>query len=128
VSVAQLIHSFVTDVQTKTVFAMIVLDLVLGVLAALKLGTFRLAFLANFARNDVLGKVIPFFALHSAALVAGEQNVVIPGFDISMISDAVFGLVAAAMVGSILGSLADLGLSAIPPALGSTHSSPPSAP
>jgi len=112
-----LIQNFVHDDQFKTVAALIALDLVLGVAAAVKLGQFRLTYLANFARNDVLGKVAPFLVLHSFALVAGSTSVVIPGLDVSKISDATFALVTAAMVGSVLSSLADFGLP-VPPALG----------
>lgn len=118
-TVAALIHSFITDDQTKAVFAAIIIDLVLGVIAAAKLGTFNLAYIANFARNDVLSKVVPFFVIHAASDVAGGVDIVIPGLDLSALSTAMFALVIAALVGSILGSLRDLGFGAIPAAAGS---------
>jgi len=120
---ASLIHSFVTDEQFKAVAAAIVVDLVLGVAAAVYLHTFRLTYLANFARNDVLGKVFPFFVLHSAAIVAGGTNVVIPGLDVGNLSDATFAIVLAALVGSILKSLADFGLP-LPAAIGGGAATP----
>jgi hypothetical protein len=122
-----LVHSFVTDKQFQTVAAVIVLDLVLGVAAAVKMGTFALSYVSNFARNDVLGKVFPFFVLHSFALVAGNTTIVIPGLDVSKISDATFALVTAAMVGSIISSLTDFGLP-VPTALGRGGVTPPSTP
>jgi biotin transporter BioY len=112
-----LIHSFVTDQQFKTIVALIVVDLVIGVAAAFKLGTFRLTYLANFARNDLLGKVFPFFVFHSAAVVSGGTDIVIPGLDVSKISDGIFLFITAALAGSILKSLADFGLP-IPAAIG----------
>jgi hypothetical protein len=118
VTFGQLLHSFITDDMTKAVLAAIALDLVLGVAAALKLGSFALGYVANFARNDVLGKVLPFLVIHAAADVAGSTDIVIPGLDMAAIADAMFALVMAAMVGSILSSLKDLGFTALPGALG----------
>lgn len=114
----QLLHSFVTDDMTTAVLAAIILDLVLGVAAAVKLGSFALGYVANFARNDVLGKVLPFLVIHAAADVAGATDVVIPGLDLDLISQGMFALVMAALVGSVLSSLKDLGFSALPGTLG----------
>jgi hypothetical protein len=55
VTIADILHRVATDSQTTTVAALIILDLVLGVLAGLKTRTFALSYVANFARNDVLG-------------------------------------------------------------------------
>jgi biotin transporter BioY len=118
-TIAALIQSFIHDQQTKAILLAIIVDLVLGVAAAFKLGTFRLTYLSNFARNDLLGKVVPFLFIHSASEVAGGTNIVIPGLDLSALSTAMFALVMAAMVGSILSSIKDLGFSAIPAQAGS---------
>jgi hypothetical protein len=119
VTITQIIHQIATDSQLEAMLAAIVIDLVLGVLAALKIRTFNLAYLANFARNDVLGKVVPWAALDAVAIVASGQDIVIPGFDLTAAAHAAFAIVIAAIVGSILGSLKDLGLSVVPAALGS---------
>jgi hypothetical protein len=108
VTIAQLLHSFAGDQQTKTILALVAIDLVLGVAAALFSHKFRLTYLANFAHNDLLGKVVPFFVLHSLAVVSGGTDIVVPGFDLNKVSDAVFAAICAAMVGSILSSLKDL--------------------
>lgn len=112
-----LIQSFVSDQQFHAVAALIVIDFVLGVAAALKLGTFALSYVSNFTRNDVLGKVVPFFVLHSFGLVAGSTTIVVPGLDVSRLSDAAWIAVTAALVGSIISSLGDFGLG-LPSALG----------
>lgn len=118
------IHSFVSDQQFHAVAGLIVLDFVLGVAAALKLGTFALSYVANFARNDVLGKVVPFFVLHSFALVAGATTIVLPGLDVNRLSDAAWVAVSAALVGSVVSSLTDFGLP-VPGVLGRGSSTPP---
>jgi hypothetical protein len=124
VTIAQILHQFVTDKQTQTIVALIVVDLILGVAAALKLGTFRLAYLANFARNDVLGKVAPFLVISAAADVAGGVNIVIPGLDLKNMATGMFVGISAAMVGSILSSLKDLTGAALPEAVAG-HAPPP---
>jgi hypothetical protein len=118
-NLGNLLHQFVSDTQFQTVAALIVLDLILGVAAAAKTRTFQVAYLANFARNDVLGKVVPFFVIDSAAIVAGGTNIFIPGVDLTNVAHGMFVLVTAAMVGSLLSSLKDLGFSTIPAAAGS---------
>jgi hypothetical protein len=111
VNLGALLHSFVQGQEFQSVVLLVLLDFVLGVCAALKLGTFALSYVANFARNDVLSKVVPFFILNSAALVAGSHNMLsIPEFDLNNVKDAAYGVIVAAMVGSIVTSLADLGL------------------
>lgn len=128
-TIAQILSLFVHDKQTQTILALIVVDLVIGVIAAVKLGTFRLTYLANFARNDLLGKVAPFLVLSAAADVAGGFNIVLPGIDLTNIAHGLFVVISAAMVGSILSSLKDLGVTAIPEALGGhTPPQPPPPP
>lgn len=118
-TIAEIIHRIAADQELQTMLAVVVVDLVLGVLAALKLGTFRLAYLSNFMRNDLLGKVVPWAFLDSAAIVAGGLDIVIPGVDLTVTAQAAGGVIIAALVGSILGSLKDLGLTAVPASLGS---------
>lgn len=119
-TVAEIIHRIATDQQLQTMLGVVALDLLLGVLAALKMGTFNLAYVTNFMRNDVLGKVVPWAVLDTFAIVAGGYNIIISGLDFTNIAKAAGVAIIAAMVGSILGSLKDLGLlSALPPALGS---------
>ncbi len=108
-TINHLISTFAHDDQTKTVLVLIVLDLVLGVCAAVKLGTFALSYIANFARNDVLAKVIPFFAVYSAGLVAPNVSVGIDQANLANLSDLLFVAVAGALVGSLVSSLSDLG-------------------
>lgn len=108
-TIQQIGHQVATDELLRTMLVAVAVDLVLGVAAAFKLGTFRLAYLTNFMRNDVLGKVVPWAALEIGAIVAGDVHVVIPAFDLTHTAQAAGGLVVAALVGSILGSLRDLG-------------------
>lgn len=107
------------DSQLQTILLLIALDFVLGVLAALKLRTFQLSYLSNFARNDVLAKALPWAALDVGAILAGDAHLLLPGFDLTNTAHAAFALVAAALVGSILGSIKDLGITVIPASLGS---------
>jgi len=95
------------DTELQTALILIALDFLLGVGAAFKLGTFRLTYIANFVRNDLL-KVLVWAALHVAALF--PQNISIVGLDLDQVADVVWIGVLAALVGSLLSSLRDLGL------------------
>lgn len=102
------------DKQLQLVAVLIAADVIFGVAAALKTNTFSLSYIATFARDDVLGKVVPWFALYSfSKVVAGN---VVPGVDFGTLATATFALVTAALVGSLVTSLTDLGVP-IPQAL-----------
>ena len=110
-------HSFFEDARVQTLLVLIALDIGLGVIAALKIGNFRLSFIGDFARNDLLGKVAPFALIYAGYLYAKNVDIVIPGVDLEVIMDGVWALVLAALVGSLLSSLKDLGLSQLPEAI-----------
>jgi membrane protein YqaA with SNARE-associated domain len=103
-------HSFFNDTRVQTILLLVALDLLLGVAASLKAGNFRLSFVADFARNDLLGKVLPFAVLYAGYKYAGNADIVIPGFDMQVVVDAAWVIVLAALVGSLAGSLTDFGL------------------
>jgi hypothetical protein len=103
------LHTFLNDTKVHIVFVLLILDFILGVIAAVAKGIFRLSYVSDFLRNDVIFKVIPYFTLYAAALVAGGEAVV-PGFDFGLISGAAYAILVAAFVGSILSSLRTLGL------------------
>ena len=107
-------HAFFEDARVQTLLVLITLDLALGVTAAVKLGNFRLSYIADFARNDLLGKVVPFAFIYAAYKYAGSVDLVIPGLDMEVVMDGVWAIVLAALVGSLLGSLKQLGLQALP--------------
>ena len=52
-------HSFFADDRVETLLVLIALDLALGVIVSVKNKNFRLSFVVDFARNDLLGKVAP---------------------------------------------------------------------
>lgn len=120
---ASFLNTFVHDSKFAAVAVLIALDIILGVGAAFYTRTFALTFLANFMRNDVLGKVFPWFVLYSAALASHGATVVL-GIDMGNIADGVWVGVVAALVGSLVSSLTDFGIS-IPTALGRGGSVPP---
>jgi hypothetical protein len=116
------LHQIATDSQLQTILLLIAADVVLGVAASFKDNgqpAFALAYLANFARNDVLGKAVPWATLDALAIAAGSAHVLVPQFDLTNAAHAAFIGVSAALVGSLLGSLKDLGLDLIPAQLGS---------
>ena len=120
---ATILGSFVKDSQFTAVVVLIVVDIVLGVGASFynKGQTFALTYLANFMRNDVLGKVFPWFILYAGAK-ASHGTTVLLGIDMGNIADGVWVGVLAALVGSLVSSLGDFGV-AVPPQLGRGGSS-----
>jgi len=124
--VASFFHAFFADARVQTLLVLIALDIALGVVVSLKAGNFRLAFLADFARNDLLGKVVPFAFIYAAYKYASSVDLVIPGVDMQVVMDGVWVITLAALVGSLLGSIKDLGLSALPtPLAGDDPATPP---
>lgn len=120
-------HEFITDEKVRILLIIIAVDLILGIIASLKTKTFSLGYITGFLKDDIAFKVIPYFVFYFAALIAGNQDVVIPGLDLGIVAGTVYGLIIAAMVASILGSIKDLGfqgLSGLPSSLTDTHPSP----
>lgn len=105
-----LVHRFFEDTRTQITLLLIALDVILGVAAAVAKGDFRLSFVGDFARNDLLGKVLPFFGLYGGYVYAKNADIVIPGVDLEVIMNGAWAIVSAALVGSLLNSLKDLGL------------------
>lgn len=105
-----LLQEFFHDDKVAVALLVIALDFVFGILAALKADIFRLSYVSDFLRNDVLFKLFPYFVLYAGAQVAGGADVVVPGLDMGLIAGAVYVVVIAAWVGSILNSLRTLGL------------------
>jgi len=124
----QLLRDFASDDKLAGVLFLIAADLVLGIVAALKLGTFRLAYFADFLRTDVLGKVVPWFALYSLAFFAPAAVLPIIPVDFGDLAGAAYVVLLAAFVGSILGSVKDLGVPVPSPLggdVGTTQPPPP---
>jgi hypothetical protein len=104
----QLLQAFTKDDKLRVVVILIAVDVLLGVIAALKMKKFTLSYVADFMRNDVLYKVVPWFILYSAGKLTSKDT--IPGIDFATLADGAFGLIVAALVGSIGSSLYQLGL------------------
>lgn len=100
----ELLRKFANDREVQAVAALVLLDFVFGVGAAFKTKTFRLSYLTDFLRNDVLGKLVPYFAVMAVVTVGGDVSV--GGVNIQ---DVVGVAVIAALSSSILSSLNDLG-------------------
>lgn len=104
-TLGQMLHTFFTDGKVYAASIAIALRLVLGVLAAWKVGTFRLSYLADFMRGDVLFKLLPYFIVYAGAIVAGGASILIPGLDLGDIAMGLYAVMMASWVGSIAASL-----------------------
>lgn len=130
-SLGVMLHAFFSDGKVYAAAIAIVLDLILGVLAAWKAGNFRLSYVSDFLRNDVAFKLFPYFLLYAGALVAGNSQILIPGLDLGDVAMGAYVIVMGAWVGSIAASLAQLGLGTNVPqdikvaVAGSENASPP---
>lgn len=105
---AVLIHRFFNDTWVQIAFFLVAADIVLGVIDGVVHGNFRLGYIADFLRNDVLGKVLPFFLIYGGYVYAKSADIVIPGLDLNYIKDGAGALMLAALTASLLNSLKDL--------------------
>jgi len=103
---ADLLRQFGDDPTVIALGGLIALDFVLGVSAALKAGTFRLSYVADLLRNDVLGKAVPYFGLWAVVHLTGDITI----GDFGVIEEAAGAAAVLAVSGSVLNSLRDLGL------------------
>lgn len=123
-NIGPLLHQIAGDSQLQTILALIVADFVFGILAAWKLGTFQLSYVSNFLRNDIIPKALGWAALDAFAIVAGNQHLLLDQLNLTNLAHAAFGVVFLALAGSLLGSLTELGVPGIPPALGTGRTRP----
>ena len=105
-----LIQQFANDDTVRLIAALVLLDIVLGVAAAVKLGTFQFNYLVDFLRNDILGKAVPYFAVWAAVRLGGDIE--IGGW--GMIEESIGAAVVVALGASVLNSIRDLGLEGKP--------------
>lgn len=110
------------DTQLQAALALIALDLILGVVVAVWKGTFRLAYVSQFLRDDVLAKLVPWVALRYVGKLVPGLSVL--GVDVTTLATAAWVVFIAAMAGSILGSLRQLGVTLPVPIAGSDPSTP----
>jgi hypothetical protein len=111
---AQFWHAFFEDTRTQIVLLLVVLDLLLGIGVSLKNKDFRLSYVVDFARNDLLGKLLPFAVIYAGYKYAASADIIIPGVDLEVIMNAMWVLVLAALVGSLLASLKHFGFTMLP--------------
>lgn len=104
----ELVKQFANDEMVILIAALVALDLVLGVSAALKNPdqAFRLSYVTDFLRNDILGKMVPYYAVWVAVNLGGDFELA----GIPLIEDSVGALVVAALGASVLNSLRDMGI------------------
>lgn len=107
-SITEVVQQFANDKQLHGVLILIALDLVLGVFVAVRTGQFAFSKISAFLKDDVLGKVLPWFAIFSFAKFAPAVSVI--GVDLNQIQTVAWGLVTVALVFSLTSSLNDLGL------------------
>lgn len=112
-SLVHAIVAFFSDAKFATVAALIVVDFVLGIAAAFRLGTFRLSYVSDFLRNDLLNKVVPWGVVYIADKLSHGATLV-AGIDLGDAAMALWVVMVAALGGSILSSLAHLGVSDAP--------------
>jgi hypothetical protein len=109
-TVSLALHALFVDMKFQAALVLIFLDFVLGVCAAVQHGTFRLTWIADFAKTDILFKLVPWAALALAAIYAGQQQLVLPFVDVGTFAGALYAAIVTVWASSILKSLADLGL------------------
>lgn len=107
-TVQQVWAAIANDKMLQAMLVLVVVDVIIGVTAAVKRGEFSFAKLALFARDDLLGKLVPWSVLYGAWKFAPSASVL--GVDFEVITRGAGAIVIAALVGSLTSSLADLGI------------------
>lgn len=105
-----LLNQFTEDPTVITLTVLVALDIVLGVLSALKRKVFKFVIIADFLRADVLGKLLPYFGIWAAVHIGGD---IMLG-DLGLIEETTGALAIAAVGASVLNSVKELGLSTLP--------------
>lgn len=106
--IQEVISTFWNDGKVEVLVLLVALDFFLGVFAALKSGTFRLSYVADFLRKDVLFKMGSYLLLYAGALYAGQADILIDGLDLGVLAGAAYAVIIAAMLGSIANSVAEM--------------------
>ena len=102
----ELLRQFGNDSTVLMLAGLVALDFIFGLSSAVKLGVFRLSYVADFMRNDVLGKLVPYAGLWFVLHLAGDFQ--IAGF--GAIEETIALAIGGALGGSILNSARDLKL------------------
>ena len=108
--IQQWLLEFANDTKVHIALFLVAADFLLGVVAAFRSGNFRMSYIADFLRKDILGKLVPYFVFYALALVAGQVDVVIPGLDFGVLAGAAYVTLVAALTGSILNSVREIGM------------------
>lgn len=108
-----LLNQFTEDPTVIGLSLLVALDVILGVLSALKAGVFKFVIVSDFLRADVLGKLVPYYAIWAAVHVGGD---VMLG-DFGVIEETAGALALAAIGASVLNSVRELGLGGLPDAV-----------
>ena len=103
-------HRFFEDTRTQVIILLVILDFLLGIVAALKIGNFRLSYVSDFLRSDMVFKVGGFAIFYAGYVFAKNADIIIPGLDLEVLMNGAWAIVVLAMAGSLLNSLRDLGL------------------
>lgn len=102
-----LIDAFIDDPTVRLIGVAWALDFLLGLYAGIKMKRFRLSYIADTFRNDLIGKVLPYYTLWAALHITGIDWSV-SGFDV--VEETTGAVVVGALAGSVFNSLRDLGL------------------
>lgn len=123
---AELLKQFANDEMVITIAVLVGLDIVLGMAAALKdpEQRFRLNYITDFLRNDILMKLVPYYAVWAAVQLGGDFELA----GISMIQDGLGAGICVALGASILNSLGDMGLGNLPTVLAGNDPNTPAGP
>jgi hypothetical protein len=104
-----LLIEFFSDAKVKLILVAVAVDFILGVAAAFRLGVFKFSYVAQFLRDDILAKLVPYGVLYAGAWWLGDEDVIGP-LDLGDAAGAAFAAFLVALAGSITASLIDLGL------------------
>lgn len=105
-----LLNQFTEDPTVIALAVLVVLDVLLGVASALKARKFKFVLISDFLRADVLGKLVPYYAVWAAVHIGGDFEL----GSFGVIEETAGALAVLAVGASVANSLKELGLHRLP--------------
>lgn len=95
----QMVSDYINDPRTKTLFALILIDVVTGIMGALRTNTFKFKETARFYETNILPYVLGYLLYY--VLIGATFDTVVPNYVVVLLDTVGFGTAVTKLVPSI---------------------------